>query len=211
MSFLEQHLTIDQAARSMRAGDLDQAEAICRRLLKRNKRNLDAIELRGAIAVKRGSYAEALKDYRKCLSAKPREAHYHVVVGKIEALMSRFDDAIARFDKALRLKPGDEQASEWMATVSEWNGDYETAAAVLEPFVAAGTENATMAEVQAKVAMHAGCDAEACAILKRHLPDPGMAALLRHRLGHVLGRAYEKLGEFDLAFEAISSKILAQW
>ena len=51
--FLEQHLTIEHATRLLRAGELDDAESICRQLLKRDKRHADAIQLRGAIAMRR--------------------------------------------------------------------------------------------------------------------------------------------------------------
>ncbi len=42
---MEQPLTIEHAARLLRAGDLDDAESIARQLLKRDKRNVDAIQL----------------------------------------------------------------------------------------------------------------------------------------------------------------------
>ena len=43
MAFMEQHFTIEHAMRLLRAGELNDAEAICRQLLKRNKRHVDAI------------------------------------------------------------------------------------------------------------------------------------------------------------------------
>ena len=61
MAFMEQHLNIEHAMRLLRAGEFDDAEAIARQLLKRDKRNVDAIQLRGAIALKKCDYTEALK------------------------------------------------------------------------------------------------------------------------------------------------------
>ena len=56
MAFMEQHLNIEHAMRLLRAGELDDAEAIARQLLKRDKRNVDAIQLRGAIALTKRDY-----------------------------------------------------------------------------------------------------------------------------------------------------------
>ncbi|MHC4775524.1 MAG: tetratricopeptide repeat protein, partial [Planctomycetota bacterium] len=77
MAFLEQHATFDQAASFLRAGDLEQAEAICKQLLKRDKRDADALQLRGTISLKRRDYAGASKHYARCLAIKPREPRFH--------------------------------------------------------------------------------------------------------------------------------------
>ncbi len=201
MAFLEHHLTFEHAAQFLRAGDLDQAESICRNLLKRNGRDVDALQLRGAIAMKRRDHAEALKYYKKCLALRPREPQFLFLVGKVEATSGRFAEALARFDRALALKHDFAAAAEWKATVLEWSGDYAGARAVLEPYVASGRENANMAEVQAKVDMHDKRPADAVAILNRHLAG-NLDAEMRHRLGHLAGNAFEELGKFDEAFAA---------
>jgi tetratricopeptide (TPR) repeat protein len=201
MAFLEQHGTFDQAASFYRAGDIEQAEAICRQLLKRNKRDADALQLRGAIALKRRDYAEASKHYARCLAIKPREAHFHFLAGRVAALGGRYGEAVRRLDHALRIKPGYEPAVEWKAKVLEWDGDHEQARQVLAPFVAGGTENVEMAEVQARIDAHDGRFREAAEIAQRHLKRSDLPPETRHRLGHVAGNAYEKAGEYDRAFE----------
>jgi tetratricopeptide (TPR) repeat protein len=200
MAFLDRHATFDQAASYFRTGDLEQAEAICRQLLKRNKRDADALQMRGAIALKRRDYAEASKHYARCLSIKPQEPHFHFLAGRVTALQGRHDEAIRKLDKALQIRPGYEPAAEWKAKVLEWDGDYGQARAVLEPFVAAGTESVEMAEVQARVDIHDGRFQEAAEIAERHLAAADLPAETRHRLGHVVGSAYEKAGAYDRAF-----------
>ena len=201
MAFHEQHLTIDHAATAMRAGDLAGAETICLNLLKKNKRDVDALQLRGTLALKRYDFDAALKFYKKCLAIRPREPAFQYLVGKVDAMDGRFPEALKRFDRALAMKPDFEIAAEWKATVLEWNGDYDEARAVLEPFVSAAAENANMAEVQAKVDMHAGRYDQAVAILTRHL-EGELDSDSRHRMGHLAGNAYERLGEYDRAFAA---------
>jgi Flp pilus assembly protein TadD len=192
---------IDGARRCFSAGDLARADAICREILKRSKRNLDALELRGVIAVKRFELDEALKHFRQCLALRPGESRFHFLVGKVEAMQGRFSEALPRFERALELRAGDRDASEWRAMILEWDGDYDGARATLAPFVAEGTETAVMAEVQAKVEIHDRQYERAVEILQRHLggeldPDD------RHRLGHLAGSACEKNGDYDDAFEA---------
>lgn len=201
MTDFSRHLTIDHAAAAMKSGDFAQAESICLNLLKKNKRDTDALQLRGMLAVKRHDFEAALKFYKKCLAIKPREPAFQYLVGKVDAMEGRFADALKRFDRALSLDPGFEIASEWKATVLEWDGRYDEAAAILEPFVSAAAENPNMAEVHAKIHMHAGRHEEAVAVLNRHLGgelDPDS----RHRMGHLAGNAYERIGEFDKAFAA---------
>jgi tetratricopeptide (TPR) repeat protein len=201
MAFLEKHATFDQAASFFRAGDIEQAEAICKQLLKRNKRDADALQLRGTIALKRRDYAEASKHYARCLAIKPREPRIHFLAGRVAALQGRYGEAVRRLDKALQIKPGYEPAVEWKAKVLEWDGAYDQARALLEPVVAEGRENAEMAEIQAKVDAHDGRYHEAAEIAERHLARADLPADTRHRLGHIAGNAYEKAGEYDKAFE----------
>ena len=202
MTFLQQHLTIDHATRLLRAGELDDAESICRALLKRDKRHVDAIQLRGAIALKKRDYAGALKHYQRCLAIRPKEPHFHFLLGKVLAIDGRYTEALKKLDKALELQPDHMNAAEYKALVHQWDGDYDAAAAVLKPYVRAGRENAGMAEVQARIDIHAGRYREAARIAERHLAGGELDPDTRHLLGHVAGSAWEKLGEHARSFEA---------
>ncbi|MEE8458219.1 MAG: sulfotransferase [Phycisphaerales bacterium] len=202
MAFMEQHLTTEHAAQLLRAGELSDAEAICRQLLKRDKRNLDAIQLRGAIALTRRDYAEALKHYQRCLSIRPREPQFQFLLGKVLALDGRYGEAIKKLDKTLALQPDHVHAAEYKAMVHQWDGDYDAATTVLAPYISAGRENAGMAEVQARIDIHDKRYREAAALAERHLAAEELDPATRHRLGHVAGSAWEKLGEYAKSFEA---------
>jgi tetratricopeptide (TPR) repeat protein len=200
MAFPGSQATFEQAASYFRAGDLEQAEAICKQLLKRNKRDADALQLRGAIAVSRRDYDEAAKHYARCVTIMPREPQFHFLAGKLAALQGRYGEAVRKLDKALELQAGYEPAIEWKAKILEWDGDYEQARGLLEPFVADGRESVEMAEIQARVDAHDGRFTEAAEIAERHLARADLSAATRHRLGHVAGNACEKAGASDKAF-----------
>jgi tetratricopeptide (TPR) repeat protein len=202
MALFDQHVTFEQAASFFRAGDIEKAESICRQLLKRNKRDVNALQLRGSIAMSRRDYDEAARDFSRCLALRPREARFHYLAGKVAALRGTYVDALRRLDKALALEPENDAAAEWKALVLQWDGRYEQARAVLEPFVSAGRESPRMAESQARVEIHDKRYRQAVDIAQRHLARDDLATDARHRLGHVAGDAYERLGEYDRSFEA---------
>jgi len=202
MAIFDQHASFEKAAAAVQAGDLTQAEAICQQLLKRNKRDVNALQLRGQIALKRGDLDQAARHFARCVAIRPRDAEFHFLAGVVASQQGSYAEAIRRLDKALALKPDYGPAVEWKAVVLEWDGEYERARAVLEPSVAAGTESPRMAEAQARVEIHDRRYRQATQIARRHLDRPDLPADARSRLGHVAGNAYERLGEYDQAFEA---------
>jgi len=100
-------LDISQAARLFEAGNLAEAERLCRRLLKRNRNDVQAEQMLGSIAMARGTYEDAAQHYGRCVRLSPRIAGLHFLYGKACSMLGRYDEAIAVFDKALALKPGD--------------------------------------------------------------------------------------------------------
>jgi tetratricopeptide (TPR) repeat protein len=201
-AFGEQPASIDQGRKCFSSGDLVRADAICQQLLRRNKRDVSALQLRARIALQRQQLDAAAKDVARCLAIRPREADFHYLAGVIASQQGDYDDGIRKLDEALRIQPGYLPAAEWKAVVLEWNGDHERARTVLAPFVAAGTESPRMAETQARVEIHDRQYRQAVDIARRHLDRPDLPADARSRLGQVAGDAYEKLGEYDQAFEA---------
>ena len=97
MAAFEHQQTLEDAERALRGGDLDEAESICRGLLKKNKKDLGAIQLRGHVAARRRDFPEALKQYQKCTQVKPGQAHFQYLVGNLTVrrvlITGHFDDA----------------------------------------------------------------------------------------------------------------------
>jgi Tfp pilus assembly protein PilF len=183
-------------------GRLEEADATCRAVLKRDKKGVETWALLGVVSMKRQDYAQAEKSYGRCVELSPRDPRYKVLAGNAVALQGRFDEALRLYDEALRLEPGATKASEWKAKVLEWSSRHDDARRVLAPFLEGGSETAPMAEVQARLEMHSTHHEAALDVLDRHRERPDLSPEMRHRLGHLRGRVLEALERYDEAFDA---------
>ena len=166
-------------------GRLEEADATCRAALKRDKKALETWALLGAVSMRRQDYAQAERAYGRCVELSPRDPRSMVLAGNAVALQGRFDEALRMYDEALRLEPGAAKASEWKAKVLEWSGRHDEARRALAPFREGGGETPPMAEVQARVEMHAKDHEAALAAIDRHWGRPDLSPEMRHRLGHL--------------------------
>jgi tetratricopeptide (TPR) repeat protein len=97
---------LQDAARSMVAGNLQQAEADLQSVLHSNPREYRALNLLGMIRAQQQRNAEAEKIFQSVIQQQPDFAGAHVNLGLLYLQMSRSDDAITQFQEALRLEPG---------------------------------------------------------------------------------------------------------
>lgn len=88
-----------------RAGDLAAADALYDKVLKTDRTNADALNLKAVIATSRGAYAQALALLERALKAAPAMAEAHANKGNALAALDRGDDALAAYNHAIRLKP----------------------------------------------------------------------------------------------------------
>lgn len=202
MANFQEHILRKQAAASLAAGNLAQAEATCRQILSRRKNDLTALQVMGMIAFERGEFADAAVYLQKCLSRQPKDPLLHCNLAKAWAGQGRIGRAIASFDKALRLDKQHADALSGKADLLERRGDYDKARNLLAPRVAAGSEDASMAIVFAKLEQRAGSPSDAIALVERHLAEPDLGSSTRRSLLFVLAKALETSDQFDRAFEA---------
>ena len=193
---------IVRAGQCYRSGDQSQAQELCRGILKRDKRDADALHLLGLIAFQNGTLDKATSYYKKCVGLRPREPRFPYLMAKVSIVQTRLDEALRRLDTALKIDPGYLPALAWKAVVFERSGRYDEARALVEPFVEAGTEDAEMAEVYARVELHANRPQSALAVISHQLAKPQLRPLSRQVLTFAKGKAFEKAGDIDEAFEA---------
>ena len=98
-------VTLEAALEHHRAGRLAEADAIYRKLLARDPRNVDAVNLSGQVALSTGRYDEALAAFARARDLQPAFADAHHNEGNALRALGRPSEALAAFGRALRLAP----------------------------------------------------------------------------------------------------------
>jgi tetratricopeptide (TPR) repeat protein len=98
------------AAEHQREGRLDQAERLYSRVLKQDPRNVDAMRLLAAIALKRGHPNEAERLLEGAISIASDFVHAILDLGRLHKDQDRYAEALECFDRVIALDPGNVQA-----------------------------------------------------------------------------------------------------
>jgi len=147
-------------------------------------------------------WQEAVDSYRQAVQLNRDYVEVHVNLGTILMEQGQLDEALERFRYALTLDPGHVRAAAGVARVYESLGDFETAYAGLQPFLASGKENVDVALAFAALCRHIHrCD-EAIAMMERLLGPsaPPIGVYERVLLHFDLGRLLDAAAEYDRAF-----------
>src|ERR1700683_5633928 len=88
-----------------RAGRLEAAESLYRKVLPTDSRHADALHLAGVAALQLGRFDEALELITQAVHERPQAAAYQISLGQVHAAASRFDDSIAAYQQATVLSP----------------------------------------------------------------------------------------------------------
>jgi Flp pilus assembly protein TadD len=200
MTDLDLPQLVQAAARSREAGDLGRAEALCRQILEHDRKNANAFVLLGQVALDRSRFAEAGDHFRRCLKLVPGSAETRVLLGGALARQGRHREALDCYDKALKVSPDLPMAVAGKGDLHFTRGQYAKARSVLAPFVERGGE--PMLAVLLANVEYADGDAERAAAVAAGVERDGLAPALAYQLGSVEGKAHERLGDVEKAFEA---------
>jgi tetratricopeptide (TPR) repeat protein len=190
------------ALRAFGAGQLGQAAALAADALRQDRRDPEALDLLARVAFARGAYEEAAAHASRLAELVRRDARPLLLLAEILAYQGRYRESIARYDRALRLEPGNAAAVAGKADVFEKRGDRDRARALLRPHLESGTQTPEMAIVQARLDLHDGAPAAVIAAARHHLEGAAAAGAVRAHLLFLLGKALERCGRFDEAFES---------
>ena len=109
---------------------LDDALRACDRALSLDGQNATFHAMRGRVYLARGEHDLAIADNETAIRLNPTFAAAHCGLGDSLAYEERYDEAIARFDKAIALSPTDPQLWAFLtygALAHIFRGDYATA------------------------------------------------------------------------------------
>ena len=106
-----------QAAEHQQAGRWAEAEKICRDILRRDPRDVNALRLLGTCAAHGGRQREAERLLRRAVTQAPDYAEARRDLGRLFKEQQRLEEAIAEFEKAIELEPGIFQGHFLLASV----------------------------------------------------------------------------------------------
>lgn len=101
---------IETAYRYYNAGDLSNAEATCKKILKIHPNDLDVIMLLSDIAYRRQDYETAVGLLRKAINIMPDSGELYCNIGLLFQAQGKLEDAIFSFQKAIQMNPSLPQA-----------------------------------------------------------------------------------------------------
>jgi tetratricopeptide (TPR) repeat protein len=98
-------LTLNDAIAAYQAGQLEQAEHLCRQILAAQADLFDAIHLLASVQLARGKKAAALASYDRAIALRPDHAETHYNRGVALHESQRLPEALAAYERAIALKP----------------------------------------------------------------------------------------------------------
>jgi protein O-GlcNAc transferase len=97
--------TIQSAFEHYTTGRIEEAEALCRKILQKKPKNVDALGMIGMIFYQRKKYDVAISYIQKALQYAPHNFHLHNNLGTAYKAEKKLDEAIASYQKALQFNP----------------------------------------------------------------------------------------------------------
>lgn len=114
--------------RHYQAGQLDEAEAVCRTVLETDSEQADCLHLLGLVAFRRGEHARAIDLIELALKDKPDDAEAHAHLGAALQNAGDAEPAIAHLRRSLALKPDQPEAHRNLGLILRGLGRFDEAA-----------------------------------------------------------------------------------
>lgn len=182
--------------------DFAQAVHLCKRLLETKRSHPGAHALLGQIAYEQQQWDAAVEHFRKAIAGERRNHSYYGLLATARLMQGRMREAVAAYDKALRIKPDYLDAMAGKAEALEMSGKRDRAIALLEPQVRAGRANARMTLAYVRALQGDGRHEEVVEVVDRRLGRPGVEDTFRRSLLLLQGKSLQRLGDHERAFAA---------
>ena len=124
--------TLAQALAHFNADRPRKAEAICRKLLRKQPRQPDALHLLGVVALRQGQHGRAVELIESAIEQNGAKAAFHINLGEAYRGLGKLDRAIECLDRALAIDPERVEALCALGNVYASMGDGDAAIASFE-------------------------------------------------------------------------------
>ena len=193
-----------QAIAAAQAGQLAQADLLCRQILAGNSADPGALCLSGALAAQRGDITGAISDYRAALAAAPRFVKALSNLGAALSGLQRFDEAAEPLRCALEEQPDHGPALINLGQVRLAQGRVDEAVALLRRATECAPQDAMAWNNLGAALLRAEKLGEAEPALRQALALEPRHGAAWSNLGHAhfrQRRPAEAAGDFRQAFE----------
>ena len=123
------------AIQLQRAGHLDEAETVYRRMLEIEPDHADALHFLGVLLHQRGSGDAAVELIEKSIALQPGQPDRHNNLGNVFVELGKLPEATHAYEKAIALQPGHADAYNNLGAVLRARGQFEEAAAAYQKAV----------------------------------------------------------------------------
>jgi tetratricopeptide (TPR) repeat protein len=199
---LSHAMALGQAQSHLDAGRIDQAIAVCRQVVRADKRNAGAWRLLGCAAKIRGDLDDAVASLRRCLTLRPDDVDALGLMAETLTTMGLHREALERYDRALKLRPGYAPAVAGKAEVLLRQGRPERALTLLGPWIESGRRDPALAVVHSRALRRLGRAEEAADAARAGLEVSGAGGEVTRALHFALGQALEDAGDYGAAIAA---------
>jgi protein O-GlcNAc transferase len=97
--------TLANALAAFQAGNLGQAELLCKRVLEADRKQFDALHMLGVIEAQRGDFAAGARRLKAALRVRPDSTDALINLGRMQSELGDNAGAMAAFQRALVLAP----------------------------------------------------------------------------------------------------------
>jgi len=170
------------------------------KLLKGNPESSIGHSMLGSLLFNQGQVEEAEKCFDKALELDEENVSACHNLGYLHLSLNRPSKARELFQYALALEPGKLDVIAALARLEDQFGNLQAAYDLVNPFIERNLLHAEIGIVYAGICRHFDSCHEAVDYLERLLAGPGNPPRVKEKLHFMLGKLYDRLGEYDNAF-----------
>lgn len=191
-----------QAISAYKSGDMLTAHTMSEDILRNAPRHDGANEMLARIYERSGLFRKAMKQLAPTAARMPRQLNIQLMFADFTRRAGYHTDAVKIYERILKKTPDDREVLERFCTSLVMTGERDKAKEIIQPLLQNQQATPTMSVTLTK-ALVAGDDFEnAVAIADNALNRSDLTEGHERRLHRYRGKALEKLGRVDEAFDA---------